>query len=468
MPNWNNRQVLTDSLNFEEKFSAAFTEKNSLIASVLETEISLEETKGAYTGKDLEEDKQLNADERAFSNIPVPGRKNIVLLAHAYANDLQFLEKEIEFSSVPKTGEKIIVKTGFRNQGDTLLDGMKVQLVDESSGQPIQTKTINNLKAGKMQEIWFEWIPGETNISKNVSIVLDPYNEILESNEENNKKTALAFAPDLQIISLQAETITENSAVLRAIVKNNGNAPAMKTVLAGSFSIFREFNGEKTQAQNKSIYNLKPLEEKEILVAWDISEIPAGKYRYFLSAGSQGQNDFNEKDNEKNILVEILPNITTSNALVFLEENSLKATIKNNGARETGPFSIEIFDGETSKRTLAVKTIDSIAPNSEATVSIPLESMPANNYFVLLDSKSEAMELYENDNLIQNTQDGAIQLSVPFGPVSGNANQKPVEPANLPQAQSEEIPFAAIAIVALVLAIAGIIFYTKPYLKKAK
>ena len=187
--NWSEKGFLTDSLALEEKFSGTFTQQNSLVISVLETEIELKEQTDGFTGKDLEEDKQLTEDTRTFSNIPVYGNKNLIFVSHAYVNDLEFT-KEIEFSSIPKANQETTVKAWIKNSGDLALKNVKVRLVDESSSQPIETKTLKTvLKTGKEKLIEFNWTPKNIQQNKTVSVLLDPLDEIQESNENNNKKT---------------------------------------------------------------------------------------------------------------------------------------------------------------------------------------------------------------------------------------------------------------------------------------
>ncbi len=419
--NWNEKQFLTSSLGFEEKMSAAFTALNSLIVAVLETEIELQEVTYTYTGQDMEEDRQLESDERTFSNIPVPGKKNLSFVIHAYANDLHFnTEKGIEFSASPEAGKEITVKALFKNTGDNTLTDVNICLFDEKFSQIIETKTIEKLKAGKEQEIEFSWTPAETLQSQSVSIILDPFDGIKESDEENNKITALAFAPDVQIVSLDVERLAEDTAIIKSVIRNSGNVAARKISLAGSFSLFRNMDSERVAAETKLIYDLNAGEEREVLVSWDITGIPDAWYDYYLVAELDDQADLDEGDNEKSTLVEVLPNLTTSAILVSLEEDTLEVILQNNGIRESGPFALEVFDGETAKRILTSETVDSIPPNEEQTVSFLLSAVPGDIYFILLDPENEVEELYENDNLIVNIKEGAVVVIPPIVPPDQN------------------------------------------------
>ncbi|MBU2099830.1 hypothetical protein KKB11_01210, partial [Candidatus Micrarchaeota archaeon] len=461
--NWSEEQFLTDSPALEEKFSAAFNTQNSLLISVLETEIELIQETDSFTGKDLEEDKMLENDERTFSNIPVPKEKNLILVTHSYSNDLLFSNKGVEFSKMPEAGKQILIKVWFKNSGDTALKNVKVQLFDESSGQSIETQTLKKVvKAGEERLVEFKWTPRKVFQNQKISIILDPLDEIAEAIESNNKLTANAFAPDIQILSLNVENINPNTAIMKVKLKNAGNISARKVNLQGTFSEFGELTDSRIMAESKSIYDLKPEEEIEVLVSWDHREFPDGLYSYYLSAYNEDLMDLNTEDNEENVLVEVLSNLTTKAGWVELKEKELALTIENNGARDSGKFELQIFDGTKEKRILLSKSIDSVPAGETIDLFFVLPEKPANNYFIFLDSKNSVIELYENDNLIENTLDGSIQGFIPLGPekiIGGNGGNGD-DDDNEPMIMGIQDVLVS-AFIAAVILIAGIVLALK-------
>ncbi|HLC36976.1 MAG TPA: CARDB domain-containing protein, partial [archaeon] len=383
--NWSEMHALTDSINLEGQTSIAFTEKNSVLAAVLETEIELIE---------------FMEREWNFKNVAKPGKKNLIFVEHTYTNDLLFNEeKGIDFSEAPKAGKQVALRAWFKNNGDNTLESVKVELFDELLKQSIETKTFNNVPAGKELEASFAWSPAEGTGNRRVSFILDPENEVEEGNEENNKITRDAFAPEIEIMLLEAANISENNASMKVLIRNKGNAKAEEVLIVGSYLKFYEQDSSKSLAEEKTIGSLEVGEIKEVLLSWNVSELEGDFYDFYVKVLPDRREDLLV---EKSRLVELLSNLSAKAEDSLLEENKLKITISNNGVKSTTKTNAIIFDGALDqKRILAEISVDSIEVGEEKELTFSLSDLPSASYFIYLDPENKLIESNESDNLIQ-------------------------------------------------------------------
>ncbi len=112
-----------------------------------------------------------------------------------YGSNLPDLTTAISAQLLAITGTTMPVVITVMNQGKTPSAATTIVLYDGDT--LIETKSVNALNSGEMQEITFNWnILGKTGVH-NIKATVDPDNQVIEYNEQNNTATATITIPDI-------------------------------------------------------------------------------------------------------------------------------------------------------------------------------------------------------------------------------------------------------------------------------
>ncbi len=270
----------------------------------------------------------------------------------------------------------------------------------------IGINTINMLKAGEEKITEFSWTPASTG-AFNLTVAVDPENNIEETNETNNVKfvnvTVGMAVPDLIPTSLMPLTkiYSNHSNIISATVCNNGFDNAL------AFNVSFSANG--TVVDTASVPGLTAGVSTTVSFTW--TPLEPGRHGLCILADCDSEIvEFNETNNErcKNVIVEIpkpdltIPKIALKTVGYVGEENKLGVKVANIGLLSASLFNVTL---EADGMLLGEAT----APLLDAGNSTELEFVwiptgtGEHKLTATADSKGEVEESDETNNTLTRT-----------------------------------------------------------------
>ena len=163
-------------------------------------------------------------------------------VAHGPAPNLVVVADNIGFSETePISGTPITIYATILNNGNALAENVAIQFVDVTGGgvRPIgEQQTLAAIEPGSSAVAFAQYVARGARGLRSIQVVVDPGNFIREISEDDNEASASlsvggAPAPNLFIHSnniaiFPDEPISGEEVTLRAIVGNNGTAPAQQ------------------------------------------------------------------------------------------------------------------------------------------------------------------------------------------------------------------------------------------------
>ena len=146
--------------------------------------------------------------------------------------DLTLSSTDISFSNPnPLEGEDITIKALIHNQGGTKAENVIVEFYDDNGY--IGNYQISALDPYETEEAFVQWkVPAGLN---NITVIIDPTNNILEWNETNNNATTTLFVyPDIKLIDFNISNdilIYGDSVELTGEIQNIGATSANNILL---------------------------------------------------------------------------------------------------------------------------------------------------------------------------------------------------------------------------------------------
>ncbi len=167
----------------------------------------------------------------------------LLRVAEAPLPNIVATSENIGFSHlVAQPGEPVTVTATILNSGSGTADNVVVQFVDPISGAPIDAnQVISNIPAGGAGSVQIVYDTRGRFGERDVQIVVDPNNLIVEQNENDNRaaasfRVAIPPVPNLVIRATQigfdpGEIGLEGSATVYATVINNGGAAVGEVIV---------------------------------------------------------------------------------------------------------------------------------------------------------------------------------------------------------------------------------------------
>lgn len=258
-----------------------------------------------------------------------------------YGSNLPDLTASISAQPSAITGTTIPVVITIMNQGKTPSAATTIALYNGDN--LIETKSINALNPGEMQEVTLKWnILGKAGVH-NIKATVDPNNQIIEYNETNNTAITAITIPDITMnISTDAETYRTN--------KNIGISTQITNLTASTNYQDIILNTEIKNPSGLTIYTkadtialLPASTSTNYITAWNTESNIAGTYtiRQTITAGQT------TTTKEKQITIEQTTEFSGTiapDALIIFKGKDLKAnyTITNIGNTEINNQKLQI------------------------------------------------------------------------------------------------------------------------------
>ena len=191
--------------------------------------------------------------------------------------DLALSPSDIAFSNPnPVANEEITITATIHNEGDADANNILIQFYDgdpDGGGTLIGEQVISSITAGGLATAQINWIAQEG--THNIYVVVDPNDEIAESNENNNKASkSLEVTIPLPDLTVSPNDITFSNAdpqttdiTFKVTIHNNGEADATNVVV-------QFFDGDPETRQLIATANIQSIQAGDsstVETWWDVS-----------------------------------------------------------------------------------------------------------------------------------------------------------------------------------------------------
>ena len=339
---------------------------------------------------------------------------NIAMKSIDILPDLTLTSTDISFSNPnPIEGEDIFIKATIYNFGGTKAENFRVTFYDNEN--VIRTVEIDILHSYDFEEISVIWKakPGLHNIT----VVIDPIDEILEWNETNNNASAIIYVyPDIKIIDF---SISNNILIYGENVELSGEVQNIGATTASDISL-ELYDGnpfiDGILLGTKTILSLNIGQKASFLFNW--VEPTPGIHKIF--AIIDRQNIIDESDETNNLLYQELmvlnlPDLTISEPefVYTLDYIEINTPIENIGAGGATGVVIYLYDGNplTNGELIVSKLITYIGAGQSEIASLKLPRIPKSDYlYIIIDPNNIIEESSEVNNQLIITYSDIIKV----------------------------------------------------------
>ena len=294
-----------------------------------------------------------------------------------------------------------IIETTLENIGTKDATSFKATL--NVNNLLVDTKIISNLAKGANTSVNFNWKPNKVGVYQ-LSVIVDPNDEIIESNEYNNilyKTVKSEEKPDLVVSEINTSQLiyTNQNNIINAKLENIGNSDA------SSFKI--TLNANNLLVGEQTIEYLASA--KSTIIKFNWTPIQIGNYQLEVIVDSENAIDeLNEYNNRlfKNVEViqEPRPDLTvteinTSQSIYINQNNSINANLENIGNKNAMSFKVTL---NANNLLIDTKIISDLAKGANTSVNFNWKPNKVGVYqlSVVVDPNNEIIESNEYNNII--------------------------------------------------------------------
>jgi subtilase family serine protease len=332
--------------------------------------------------------------------------------------DLALFSGDIKPSTyAPAPEEPFAIEYTIRNMGETDVGAFVVSLYDgapSQGGTLLHTVTLSGL-AGAASRIETVGVTLTEAGSHALYLIVDPGNTIPELSETNNTGSVAVQVDGVQgqaDLSVTAADITftpsrpfaGDTVQITARIRNQGAEDAQGFTVE-LFDGAPESDGTLIHGQTLS---LAPGEEGSLTSEWTISE---GIHDLYVIVDRDNMIvEINETNNRatRRVMTDMVDISVSSADLVFTpswpvagDAVTLGITVHNRGIKDTGPFSLAIYDGPPDEGGMLLNTlpVDNVAGDGSTTLFYNFTAEPRTyRFYAMADSENQVAELSEGNN----------------------------------------------------------------------
>ncbi len=300
-------------------------------------------------------------------------------------------------------GDTIPVNATISNLGDIDAENVNISFYDghpEAAGELIDSIVLKNLTRLGDSVVSFEW--QVVNGTHDIYVVVDPDNEIIEHDEENNLGyCTVNCLPDMRIethdITFSSNNPNEGDDLhVTANVHNIGHASA-EIVLVSFYDGDPREGGALISAQTIESIGIGSIEKA--VASWIVL---AGTHEIYVEVEATG--DMNLRNNLASKTISVLPDLSidiggltlSSSELVENETVTISATLHNHGVASAENVIVKFC---TSDIFIGYKVIN-LSVNGALTVSIEWKPPVGSHLiYVIVDPGDQICELSEANNI---------------------------------------------------------------------
>jgi hypothetical protein len=288
---WGKPKQLTFDQETERNLTAAFYEKDTLIATYNKVQMGLSQTS-----------RTTSSGKMITSVIPVPGQTDLAMLKYVIGGDLVLQEGSLIIdppNPVPGTMARLTVTA--INLSDLAARNIDVAFYNgnpSSGGFEIGRSTIiNTLNPGDGTNVSINWAVPNTVNPLDIYAVIDPDKKLEDRERTNNIVGEKFIKPDLSIQSVYWSQMADNLISITARVTNQGAITSPETEVT-----FREGSSNGTILSKAFVPKLGINNAIDINYLWDLSGNPSLYKKIYLSVDeSKVIDDFDRLNNVASI-----------------------------------------------------------------------------------------------------------------------------------------------------------------------
>jgi len=332
--------------------------------------------------------------------------------------------------SEPVVGDEVIFTVTIKNQGNDSASPSLVRFYIDDS--PWGYLNVPELAAGSTAAKTFSWV-AQADLHA-IKAVIDPDNEVTESDETNNEKTIIFPIPDLTIeaiIPSSFEPVMGETVTLTVVIKNQGTSKAGSSRVACYV--------DDIQLSSVAVGEIEPGAAVSVPFSW-VAQAGAHTIRAVVDPNDEVA-ESEETNNEQTVTFSTLAPDLTIEAITWSPENpqesdnvTFTVTVRNQG--DGGAFNFHIayyIDG--TKLTSA--SVSEVAANTTANMTFNwIAEAESHAIKAVADSDGEVAEDDETNN------ERMVTLSIPSPPTPASANTS--APGPKPERAPAEIPLPAV------------------------
>lgn len=392
---WSLESQLTDDPALERDFAAAFDPNGQLMV--------------AYALDHLTETVKIISPTLIITGVTEYDYTDLYVLHYTPETDLTVSDLSLpRYFENPWPGDSVDVAITVQNAGAWGVLSPTVALYDGDpalDGTLVATRTIAGpLAGGASADVTIRWTVPVTPVQPHtLYAVVDPDNEIDESNEANNDLTLTTVTPDVAIASVKTYYYDQHNVVPLAVIANNGPVTATNVLV--------EFRAEAitgTVQHTAVITELAPQGLVAITTTWNVAGWDAGEYTYYAVVDSEDTiYEVNEEDNWDYFPVKVLPDLViySGDVQAALTESGgpVTVTVRNWGTADAADVPVVLYEGSvitTSATALYTWTVASLPVDSDGDVQLvtTLDHRP-NRLFAIADPQQTLAEISRHNNI---------------------------------------------------------------------
>ena len=333
--------------------------------------------------------------------------------------------------NAPTVNQPVTVTVTVQNQGEAAANNVVVQLLDLSDGEatPVGAPVIvPRIAAGGAMVVQMGYVvpdedgekPDLTPSERTLRVAVDPSNFVLESDETDNRATAIlsvtpADAPNLVVSAgnigfLPNEPTDGEVVTLTVTILNVGNAPANAVLV--QFVDVTDGGAEPIGAK-QTIEQIAPGESASTFVLYETTGKVGERRIRVVADPHQIIPERSESDNEAVTLLRVanapLPNVLVTMDNIGFSHSvahpgdavSVTVTILNNGSGPAENVVVQFVDPTSGAPLAANQVITTILPGGAGTVQFVYDTrgrFGERDVQVVVDPNNLIVEQNENDN----------------------------------------------------------------------
>ncbi len=339
--------------------------------------------------------------------MPAFGPSRLAQLTYAPAPDLVITTTDIVLSpGNPAPGSTATISATIANQGDMAARPVEAAFYDGdpgSGGTLIGTAALpDSLPGGLTTTVTISWAVPITPATHTLYILLDPSDQVAESDEGNNQATRAAVLPDLTVAYGYAVYAEGRGITLTAHISNTGVYTA-----TGAQVAFRQEAITGTLIGQPALAPLSPGQAETVSLFWPLtSTVPISPIIWILADPTDALLEADEGNNLGFLWADILPDLTLA-ATDIAGSGPVTITVHNQGYVTATDVVVAAYQDTATGTLVYSGTIGAIGPHSRGTLLLPYAggiltlTLPAGEYdlFVEADPDNAIPEMDESNNL---------------------------------------------------------------------
>ncbi len=277
----------------------------------------------------------------------------------------------------PQPGASVTVSATVTNTGALALDRVVVAFYDgdpDAGGILIDTVALPGiLAAGYTATLTTTYTILPIEGRRQLVAVADPYDQIAEADETDNRASLFAFGPDLELVGVAVDHWGGSQVGLTALIHNIGTTASPATTIAYRWEAITG-----TLAVTDTVPPLEAGQAITLTTPWDYGALAQGSYS-LAAMVNEGEADFAEVfmvNNQAFLTLEVLPDLAVSPLYLWtgtLPDGrvAITATVYNFGSAASPPVEATFYVDEalTDVARLQTVVLPSLVPGGQAVIT---------------------------------------------------------------------------------------------------